>query len=56
MNPSKQIEIIAVPVTSVDCEGDEMTLTVDSKAFEEIHFLEKGVGMLLIAFVSEAYY
>ena len=43
-------------MTSVDCEGDEITLTVDSKAFEEIHFLEKGAGMFLIAFASEAYY
>ena len=43
---SKQLTIIADPVTSLDCEGGEITLTIDSEAFKEIHFLEKGVGTL----------
>ena len=44
---SNRVKIIAISETSVDCEGDKMTLNlVESETFEKIHLLEKGGGML----------
>ena len=40
------MKIIAISETSVDCEGDKITVNlIESETFEKIHLLEKGGGM-----------
>ena len=41
---------ILISDTSVECEGDKITLNLaESETFEKIHLLEKGRGMYLLA-------
>ena len=49
-NKTSENYITILSDTSVDCEGDKITLHLaESETFEKVHLLEKGRGMFLLA-------
>ena len=49
-NKTSENYITILSDTSVECEGDKITLHLaESETFEKVHLLEKGRGMFLLA-------